>query len=64
MVMTYMLVRTALRQRVKIFPKAQAVAAVKAMPGAAAISIKVSPLPRRKYMASRARAVPTGPEKI
>lgn len=56
--------RTASRQRVKIFPKAQAVAAVKAIPGAAAMSMRVSPLPRRKYITTRARAVPTGPEKI
>ena len=44
--------------------KAQAVAAVKAMPGAAAMSMRVRPLPRRKYITTRARAVPKGPEKM
>ena len=48
----------------RIFPKIHAVAAVKTMPGAAAMSMRVRPFPRRKYMATRASEVPMGPEKM
>lgn len=51
-----------IRQRLNTFAKIHAVVAVKAMPGAAAMSIKVRPFPRRKYITTRASAVPMGPE--
>ena len=56
------LIHPLIRQRLNTFAKIHAVAAVKAMPGAAAMSIKVRPFPRRKYITTRASTVPMGPE--